>query len=135
MKKMLEKQQGMTLWGLIFVLGFIAIVVLFTLRAYPLYYEKMQIMASMNTAASQPNADEMNIGELRKAFYSSIQITNIDRFNDRNLKDHVFLIKSKTAGEPNRLNVKYTSKNKLFQDLYLYMEFDESVPIRGPNAG
>ena len=132
MMKTFAKQQGMTMWGLVFLLGFIAIVVLFTLRAYPLYYEKMQVIASMNTAASQPDAASMNVGELRKAFYSSIQITNIDRFNDRNLKDHVFLIKSKTAGEPNLLNVKYTSKNKLFQDLSLYMEFDESVPIKGP---
>ena len=135
MMKILAKQKGMTMWSLIFVLGFIAIVVLFTLRAYPLYYEKMQVIASMNTTASQPDATKMTVGELRKKFYSSIQITNINRFNDRNLKDHIFLIKSKTAGEPNQLNVKYSSKNKLFQDLYLWMDFDVSVPIRGPNAG
>lgn len=134
MMKLLAKQKGMTLWGLIFVLAFIVILVLFTLRAYPLYYEKMQVIASMNTAASQPDAPQMNVGEIRKAFYSSIQITNINRFNDRNLKDHVFLIKSKTAGEPNKLNVKYTMTNKLFQDLSLLMEFDQSVPIRGPNG-
>ena len=41
MMKTFAKQQGMTMWGLVFLLGFIAIVVLFTLRAYPLYYEKM----------------------------------------------------------------------------------------------
>lgn len=134
MTKMLTKQQGMTMWGLIFVLAVIAAVVLITLRAYPLYYEKMQIIASMTTAASQPDAPKMSVGEIRKAFYASIQITNIERFNDRNLKDHVFLIKSKIAGEPNILQVKYTATNKLFQDLFLMMEFDHSVPIRGTNG-
>lgn len=135
MTKMLIKQRGITIWGVIFVLAFIALVVLFTLRAYPLYYEKMQVTASMNTVASRPDATEMSTNEIRKAFYSSIQITNITRFNDRNLKDHVFLVKSKIKGEPNLLNVKYSSTNTLFQDLQLLMEFDESVPIRGPNGG
>lgn len=135
MMKSLTKQQGITIWGLIFVLAFIALVVLFSLRAYPLYYEKMQVVASMNTVASRPDATQMSVNELRKAFYSSIQITNITRFNDRNLKDHVFLVKSKERGEPNQLEVKYTSTNKLFDDLQLLMEFDQSVPIRGPNAG
>lgn len=134
MMKMLIKQKGMSVWSVIFVLGFIALVVLFSLRAYPLYYEKMQVTASMNTVASRPDATEMNQNELRKAFYSSIQITNITRFNDRNLKDHIFLVKSKSKGEPNSLNVKYTATNALFDDLQLLMEFDKSVPIRGPNA-
>ena len=134
MKKMLIKQKGITLWSVIFVLGVIALVVLFTLRAYPLYYEKMQVTASMNTVASRPDATEMSQNDLRRAFYSSIQITNITRFNDRNLKDHIFLVKSKDKSQPNLLNVKYTSTNKLFDDLQLLMEFDQSVPIRGPNA-
>ena len=134
MMKTFTKQHGITMWGLIFVLAVIAVVVLFTLKAYPLYYEKFQIIASMNTAAAQPKATKMSVVDLRKAFYRSIQITNIERFNDRNLKDHVFLIKSKTAGEPNKLQVKYTATSKLFQDLFLMMEFDESVPIRGPNG-
>jgi len=135
MTKMLTKQRGITIWGVIFILAFIALLVLFSLRAYPLYYEKMQVTASMNTVASRPDATDMNLSELRKAFYSSIQITNITRFNDSNLKDHVFLVKSKIKGEPNLLNVKYTSTNKLFDDLQLLMEFDVSIPIRGPNAG
>jgi len=135
MMKMLIKQKGITFWSVVFVLGFIALIVLFTLRAYPLYYEKMQVTASMNTVASRPDANEMTQEELRRAFYSSIQITNITRFNDRNLKDHIFLLKSKDKGEPNLLNVKYTSTNPLFEDLQLLMEFDHSVPIRGPNAG
>ena len=134
MTKMFKKQDGMTFWSVIFVLAVIGALVLFTLRAYPLYYEKMQVTASMNTVASRPDAVEMSQNELRKAFYSSIQITNITRFNDDNLKDHVFLIKSKSKSEPNYLNVKYTSTNDLFGGLKLLMEFDESVPIRGPNA-
>ena len=134
MTKIFKKQDGMTFWSVIFVLAVIGVLVLFTLRAYPLFYEKMQVVASMNTVASRPDATEMNQEALRKAFYSSIQITNITRFNDRNLKDHVFLVKSKIKGEPNLLNVKYSATNKLFDDLSLLMEFDRSLPIRGPNA-
>ena len=135
MKNMIANQRGITMWGVMFVIAFIAIVILFAVRVFPLYNEKMQIITAMNSVASQPNAPDMNAAEVRSTFYKAIQITNITRFNDRNLKDHVKLLKPTKKGEPSILHVKYSSTNALFADIQLLIEFDEQIPLTGTRGG
>jgi Tfp pilus assembly protein PilE len=135
MEKMINRQKGMTMLGLLFVLAFIAVVVLFTLRAFPLYNEKMQVVSAMNTVTSRPDATELSVKEVRDYFYRQIQVTNISRFSSDNLKDHVFVENSNKKGEPKIMHVKFDATNKLFADLHLLMVFDRSIPLRGPDRG
>ena len=129
-----NSQQGITLWGFLFVLAFIAIVVLFTLRAFPLYNEKMQVISAMNTVVSRPDATELSTKEVQNSFYKQIQVTNISRFSSSTLKDFVFVEKSEKKDGPRIMRVTYQAKSKLFADLYLMMEFNESKPLRGPEG-
>ena len=129
------KQKGITFIGLCFVLAFIAIVVLFVLRAFPLYNEKFQITAAINSVVSRPDAPELSETDVRKYFMRNIQITNIERFTDQNIKDHVEIIKSKKKGEPKLLHVHYEARNKLFSDLNLLLVFDKTAPLRGSITG
>lgn len=129
-----NSQQGITVWGFLFVLAFIAIVVLFTLRAFPLYNEKMQVISAMNTVVSKPDAAELTIREVQNLFYNQIQVTNIKRFSSATLKDFVFVEKSEKKDEPRIMRVTYQAKSKLFSDLYLMLEFNESKPLRGPKG-
>ena len=52
MKNIFRMQRGMTFIGLVFVLGFIAIVVLFVLRAFPIIYERTQVQSAMKSVVN-----------------------------------------------------------------------------------
>ena len=135
MKRMIANQRGMTFIGLVLVLGFIAILVLFTLRAFPLFYERTQVVAAMQSVANREGSKKFNEREAQKMFLKGIQITNIERFSDRTVKDYVSLEKSKESGGPNLLHVKYDATNKLAGGLELLLHVDETVPLTGPTTG
>lgn len=135
MKKCLYRQTGITFWGLCFVLFFIGVLVLFTLRAFPLYNEKFQVVSAMNAVADRPDSTELSEGEVRKFFMRNIQVTNIERFTDRNISDHLDVLKPQKRGDPKIMHVQYEARNKLFADLELVMKFDKKLPLRGPVEG
>ncbi|MBI2993697.1 MAG: DUF4845 domain-containing protein [Gammaproteobacteria bacterium] len=135
MKPLRAQQQGITLGGLMIVLAFIAVLVTFVVRAFPLYNEKMQIVSAMNSIASNPEAAGMSDGEIQRAFLRNIEATtNIQRFNDRNIKDYAKVIKPTSKGDPKMFQVTYQSTNVLFSDLNLMMDFNQQVALQG-NAG
>jgi len=131
MKHSIKQQTGLTFIGLCFVLSFIAIVVIFVLRLFPLYNEKFQIEAAMQTVVSQPDSAKRNITDTRGAFMRALAVTNINRFNNKNIKDHVNIIKPAKSGEPPVLHVQYQATNKLFADIQLLLSFDRKIPLSG----
>lgn len=135
MKKLAANQQGITFLGLVFILGFIAIVVLFVLRAFPLYNEKFQVVAAMKSVVSRPDAPKLKTKEVHKYFMRNIQVTNVNRFDDKNVKDYVKVIKPKKKSDPKIMHLKYEATNKLFGDLNLMLKFDEQMPLSGASGG
>ncbi len=131
MKHSIKQQTGLTFIGLCFILSFIAIVVVFVLRLFPLYNEKFQIEAAMQTVVSQPESAKRNITDTRSAFMRALAVTNINRFNNKNIKDHVNIIKPAKSGEPPMLHVQYQATNKLFADIQLLLSFDRKLPLVG----
>ncbi len=131
MKTTCSRQTGLTMIGLIFILSFIGIMVLFVLRAFPLYNEKFQVIAAMNSAASSATND-MSDKEIGQSFLKSLQATtNIQRFTDRNLKDYVEIVKPEGKGDQKEFRVHYQATNVLVKDLNLMLAVDHKVPIRG----
>ena len=136
MKKLISKQRGITMWGIIFICAFIALVTLLVMRAFPLYNTKMQVVSAMNSVASRPDATSMSETDVRKYFLRTMQSsTNLDIFTDRTVRELVNVEKPKSKGESRVLHVTFTAKNKLFQDIQLLLEFDQQVPLRGPSGG
>lgn len=136
MRVMRARQRGMTFWGVLFIFGFIVIVVLFSLRAFPLYNEKMSVISAMNSVSQRPDASKLTTKNIRKYFLRNIEATtNIERFTDQSVKQLVKVIKPRKKGQPRILHVKYQATSPLVAELYLLLEFDERMEIRGPNTG
>jgi hypothetical protein len=129
MKRSYNRQSGLTFIGLVFILAVIAVVVLFVLRLFPLYNEKFQIESAMQTVVSQPDAAKKSLADTRTSFMRALAVTNISRFTSANVKDHVFILKPKSSGEPPMLQVKYQATNKLFADVQLLLVFDKQLPL------
>jgi len=136
MKNLTKYQSGITLGGLIIVLAFIGVLVTFAVRAFPLYNEKMQIVSSMNSIATRPDAAKMSERDIQVAFLRSIEATtNLQRFNDTNVKDYVKVEKPKQKGDPRTMHIQYQQSNILFADLHLLLIFDHQLPLRGNQEG
>ena len=122
--------------GLMFILAFIGIVVMFAVRAFPLYNEKMQIVAAMNSVAARPEAASMPERELELSFLKSLQATsNIARFSDRSIKDHIEIVKPEGKGEAKLFRLHYQATNELYKDLHLMLNFDRQIPLQGDASG
>ncbi|MEJ2762162.1 MAG: hypothetical protein P8126_11725 [Gammaproteobacteria bacterium] len=135
MKQRLNSQSGLTFWGLCFLLFFLGIVMLFTVSAFPLYNLKFQVTAAMNAVTSRPDASTLSYADASKFFLHNIEVTNIQMFNYRNIRNYLELVKSKKSGQPDKLHVHFKRSSKLFSDLYLQLQFDETKPMRGPITG
>jgi hypothetical protein len=135
MNRSLDKQTGLTFWSMCFVLVFLGIVVLFVIRAFPLYNMKFQVTAAMNSVTSRPDATELSERDVRDYFLRNLQVTNIQRFNNKNVHKFVEVIKPKDQRMPKLMHVHFETRNKLFGDLSLVMNFDEKKPLRGPITG
>lgn len=136
MRQSRRLQSGMTVGGLLFVLSFIGIVVLFVVRAFPLYNEKMQIVSAMKSVVSRPEAAGLSEREVTMAFLKNIEATtNIQRFSEKNLKEMVEVVKGDGKGDPKQLYVHYQATNVLYKDLNLMLNFDQKMPLRGNPSG
>ncbi len=132
---MMKNQRGITFlsWCIIFaVFGFF---VLIGLRLFPLYNEKMGVIASMNSVASRTDAGKLTAYDVRKYFLRNTDINSVRRFNDANVRDHVTIEKASRAGEPKSMRVQYEARNKFVADLEFVLVFDRSVPLSGEGTG
>ncbi len=128
MRVMRDKQRG-AIWGVVFILGSIAVIVLFALRVFPLYNEYVNVTNALTSVSNQPVAKVKTKRDAFLVFVKNAQINGVERFNSANIKDFATIKKSKKSGK-RILNVKFQSKNKLFQNLYLMMEVDESIELK-----
>jgi len=135
MNKLSSQQEGITFLSIVFILGIIAIFVLFALRAFPLYNEKFQIVSAMQTVVNRTDATKLKNKSAGKAFLRAIAVTNITRFNDTNVKEYLKVEKPKKKGDPKILHLKFEASNVLFSDLSLTLKFDKKMELTGSGKG
>lgn len=134
MNKLIHRQKGITFLGLVIVLAVIAAFVLFGLRVFPLYNTKLGILAVMKSVASQPSADSFSQADVWKVFYNNADIQGLRVFTEQVVKEQVKLEKNED-GSGKVLHVTHEERNKLFDDIELLLNFDESMPMAGGAGG
>ena len=134
MNKLIHRQKGITFLGLIIVLAVIAAFVLFGLRVFPLYNTKLGIMAVMKSVASQPNADSFSQADVWKVFYNNADIQGLRVFTEQVVREQVKLEKNED-GSGKTIHVTFEERNKLFDDIELLLNFDETMPMGGGAGG
>ncbi len=96
---MMKKQSGVTAIGIVLILVVLAGVVTIVLRLFPLYNEKFQIVAALNSIVSESDAAKMTTKRAGKSFMRAMSLTNIERFGDRTIKENLVVIKPKKKGQ------------------------------------
>lgn len=120
----LKRQQGMTGIGWLIVLGLIAFFVLIGLRLFPVYSEKFNVVASLKSLENEPQVTKKSKADILRLIMNRFQINDVKNAGRKNISI------SKRNGVLT-VSVKYDVKTKLFGDLSLIAEFDESVEVIG----
>jgi uncharacterized membrane protein len=130
MKHISQRQDGMTALGIFLILGMIACFVVFGLRAFPLYNEYITVKSAMESVVNTAPDKRKTTKLVRTKFLRTVELNNVERFTDVTVKKLVNVQKSKD-GKKKFLNVKYQASNKLFKNLFLMMDVDETVELTG----
>lgn len=130
MKKLNNRQYGVTFIGVVFILGIIAFFALFALRLFPLYNEKFTVLSSMETVANRPDAVNLSIRDVRKYFLINVQLGNLPRFDDNTVKELVNVQKDKKTNKK-YLHVAYQAQNVFFKEIKLALDFDHKIQLGG----
>ncbi len=130
MKNILKRQRGMTAIGIMLILAMLGCFLLFGLRVFPLYNEYLTVKSAMESVINQPPAKRKTTKDIRKIFLRNAELNNVERFTDQSVKELVTVKKSKD-GKKKYINVKYTASNKLFQNIHVMIDVDETLEIPG----
>jgi len=134
MNKLIHRQKGITFLGLVIMLAVIASFVLFGLRLFPLYNTKLGLMSVMKSVASQPDAESFSQADVWKVFYNNADIQGLRVFSEQVVREHVKLEKDE-EGSGKSIHVTFEERNKLFDDIELLLNFDETMPMGGGASG
>jgi hypothetical protein len=75
---MRHRQQGMTMIGMLFVLGLLGVIFYAGIRIAPLYLNYMKVARSMDATASEFKGDAVDQAALRRTLEKHWQIEDID---------------------------------------------------------
>ena len=130
MKNPAKYQRGMSPLTIFLILAALACFLTFIFTIFPLYNESLNVKNSMESVLSQPPAKRQTVKDVRRIFLRNAGINNLQRFDGNAVEELVNIRKEKDTGKT-YLHVKYRAENKLFKNIYLMLDFDESLELTG----
>ena len=130
MKNPAKYQRGMSPLTIFLILAALACFLTFIFTIFPLYNESINVKNSMESVLSQPPAKRQTVKDVRRIFLRNAGINNLQRFDGNSVEEMVNIRKEKDTGKT-YLHVKYRAENKLFKNIYLMLDFDETLELTG----
>ena len=112
------------------ILAALACFLTFIFTIFPLYNESLNVRNSMESVLSQPPAKRQTVRDVRRIFLRNAGINNLQRFDSNSVQEMVNIRQQKDTGKT-YLHVKYRAENKLFKNIYLMLDFDETLELTG----
>lgn len=119
-----SRQLGLGWFGMLFVLGTIALVAIIVVKTLPIYMNQMKIASSVNKVASDPENGQLEVSQLRKNLARFWEIENIDYLDPKEVN-----VKRTEAGR--FLSYEYEARESLFYNISIVLEFADDVPLSG----
>lgn len=124
--RLIKSQRGITFWGLSFVLGVLAIVVLLVFTLFPPYMEDYKVVVALDALSRQPEFPTMTQDEIVRALERRFDIDMVTTVNPRK---HVF-IESRGRGAK-VVRIKYEVVTPLVANVSFLLDFNHVTEVRG----
>jgi hypothetical protein len=120
---MRQRQQGMTLIGMLCVLGLIGIIVYAGIRLAPLYLNYMKVARSLSAAAEEAKGDNPDPANIKHLLERHWQIESIDGVEVKDVEI--------TKGEDGvEMHVAYDDSAPYIANVSLMVHFDKTVKVQ-----
>jgi len=117
-----NKQQGLTLIGLAFVLGLIGMIVLSALKVFPVYMEYFSVQTSVEALASDPEIKSMSVRQIRTQLGKKL---NMNAVNSVKASD----AKIRKSGGEIVFNLDYEVRKEYLGNIDIVLSFSEEFKI------
>jgi hypothetical protein len=119
-----QRQQGLGLWGWIFVLSVIGFAAMITLQLVPMYLAEMSIQRVVKSTAQDPANSGAPIQTLRKNMQTRWDVEGITTLDVKDIE----LVK---FGAGRALSYDYEARAELFANISLVVHFEGKYPLPG----
>jgi type II secretory pathway pseudopilin PulG len=120
---MRNKQQGMTLIGMIIMLTILGIIGFGVLQLVPVYLESMKIAQVLNQVKNDLEGQSATVADIRKSLGKRV---DIEALYDVNYRTDFVITRT---GNGLKVQMKYERKRPYFGNISLVADFDHSVEI------
>ncbi|QHS09828.1 DUF4845 domain-containing protein [Sinimarinibacterium sp. NLF-5-8] len=121
---MRQSQRGLSLLGLVFVLGIIAFFAVITVKCVPIYLNHMKVASSVAKVAADPESARAEAATIRTMLQRFWDIESIDYLQPRD-------VKIKRTPEGRYLSYDYEAYEHLFYNIAVVIHFQDDVPLSG----
>jgi hypothetical protein len=120
-----KRQSGMTMWGMLFVLGTLAFFLFILFKLLPPYLSDMKIQGALTSLGRQPDAGSMSVPEIQEAIRKRLEIDSADDF------DLGSSLTVTPRGKTRVIRINYESVTPILFNISALLTFDHSVEVRG----
>lgn len=119
-----KRQSGMTMWGMLFVLGTMAFFLFLLFKLIPPYLGDFKVKSALESLGRQPDAGTMTIRDIQEAIRKRLEIDSADNFDLSNSL-------SVTAKGRNKvIRINYESVTPIALNISALLTFDHSIEVR-----
>ena len=120
-----KRQSGMTMWGMLFVLGTLAFFLFILFKLFPPYMGDFKVKSALESLGRQPDAGTMTISEIQEAIRKRLEIDSADDFNLANS------LTVTARGKSKLIRINYESVTPMLLNISILLTFDHSIEVRG----
>ncbi|MCF6319205.1 MAG: DUF4845 domain-containing protein [Proteobacteria bacterium] len=121
---MKNKQNGMSMIGLLIGMSVLGFLVYTGMRLGPIYSENYGVVKAMKVVANKPGASSKSPSVLKEELLKGFWASYVD--NKRVNKKHIKIIRSRGK----QLQVKYTVQEPFIGNLDFLIHFEKTMPLK-----
>ena len=119
-----KRQAGMTMWGLLFVLGTLAFFFFLFAKLFSPYMDALKVKSALESLGRQPDAGSMTVPAIQEAIRKRLEIDSADSFD-------LSALTVETRGKTKIIRIKYESVVPMAFNISALLSFDHVVEDRG----
>jgi hypothetical protein len=122
-----KRQAGMTMWGMLFILGTLAFSLFLFFKLLPPYMDDFKIKSALESLSRQPDVGTMTVPEVKEAIRKRLEIDSADDLFDLNK-----ILTVEPRGKMKNIRIYYESVVPMAFNVSALISFDHAIEVRGP---
>jgi hypothetical protein len=119
-----KRQSGMTMWGMLFVVGTLAFFFFLLFKLLPPYMNDFKISSALTSLGREPSAGVMTLPEIKEAIRKRLEIDSADDFD-------LSALTVTARGKTKVIRINYESVTPMMFNISALLVFDHSIEVRG----